>query len=169
MLADHHIRKAAKIRITSKGKIAKRREWETAEQAAVIAWADRTYHDGLLIGHYLTHVPNEAKRGPKARADFIKLGGRSGYPDLILDIPVYCVSRNIRYSGLRIEMKPTTDIKSVVSKSQQMWLKRLNTIGYKAVICYGSEHAISTITDYLNIGIAEPNQDENCRSLSAST
>ncbi|WP_146145990.1 VRR-NUC domain-containing protein [Photobacterium kishitanii] len=102
-----------------------------------------TVMHGLRRGDYLTHVPNEGKRGPKAIKDFIELGGSPGYPDLMLDIPTS------KYHGLRIEMKAPKPNKSVVSNNPNQWLHRLDDIRYQAVICYSASEAIVIITEYM--------------------
>ncbi len=61
-----------------------RRQAEFEEQAALIEWADKTVIDGIRIGDYLIHIPNECKRGPKAARDAKRLGLRSAVPDLFL-------------------------------------------------------------------------------------
>ncbi|PSU23829.1 VRR-NUC domain-containing protein [Photobacterium kishitanii] len=134
----------SRLKTNAQGRIKKqKREPESAEQKALIEWAGYTVIHGLRIGDYLTHVPNEGKRGPKAIKDFIELGGSPGYPDLMLDIPTS------KYHGLRIEMKAPKPNKSVVSNNQNQWLHRLDDIGYQAVICYSASEAIVIITEYM--------------------
>ncbi|UKA07788.1 hypothetical protein [Photobacterium damselae] len=43
-----------------------KREPESAEQKALIRWADKNIINGFRIGGYLTHAPNDGKRGAKA-------------------------------------------------------------------------------------------------------
>lgn len=127
----------------TKAKRAKPRKIETKEQAALVEWAQLTVIGGFRIGDYLTHVPNEGKRGPVAAKEFKELGGSTGYPDLILDIPAH------GYHGLRIEMKSPKEYRSKVSQAQQEWIDRLNQVGIKAVVCYGLDEAIQAITRYM--------------------
>ncbi|GIA98513.1 hypothetical protein VCSRO184_0242 [Vibrio cholerae] len=117
---------------------------ERAEQAALVEWADVTTVHGILIGEFLTHVPNEGKRGPQARNDFIELGGSAGYPDLILDIPTK------RYAGLRIEMKAPEPFDAKVTSSQMAWHEKLRKMGYRVEVCRGLEEAKRIIIDYLS-------------------
>ncbi|MGR5294758.1 VRR-NUC domain-containing protein [Vibrio mediterranei] len=124
----------------------KPREIESGEQSALIDWARLITYQGVKVAEYITHVPNEGKRGYKAQSDFKKLGGSKGYPDLILDIPAG------GFHGLRIEMKAPKGFLSSVSKEQKEWITKLSIQGYKAVICYGFEEAKQTIVDYLGIG-----------------
>ncbi|HFQ5433818.1 TPA: VRR-NUC domain-containing protein [Vibrio vulnificus] len=116
---------------------------ERAEQVTLINWANETMFEGVLIGEYLTHVANEGKRGPQARKDFIELGGRAGYPDLILDIPT------ARYPGLRIEMKAPEPYDSAVTPEQYAWHEKLRARGYRVEVCRGFEEAKELIMDYL--------------------
>lgn len=118
-------------------------EREAPEQKALVDWANITTIAGYRIGEYLTHVPNEGKRGPLAQKQFKELGGKAGYPDLILDIPTE------KYNGLRIEMKPPRQYRSKLSPVQKEWQERLNKVGYLAVVCYGFEEGIRAIEKYL--------------------
>lgn len=68
------VRTKAKLEVLG-GKVKKlRRQPELEEQAALIEWADKTVIDGIRIGDYLIHIPNEGKRGPKAARDAKRLG-----------------------------------------------------------------------------------------------
>lgn len=117
---------------------------ERAEQVEVIVWSEHTVINGIRVGDYLTHVPNEGKRGPQARKDFIELGGRSGYPDLILDVPTP------RYPGLRIEMKAGPVKESRVSANQKGWHKKLRAMGYRVEVCWTADEAKAVISDYMS-------------------
>ncbi|WP_186380135.1 hypothetical protein [Yersinia intermedia] len=67
---------AAKLEVRN-GRVRKvNHQAETEEQAALIAWADKTVIDSICIGDYLIHIPNEGKRGPKAARDAKRLGLR---------------------------------------------------------------------------------------------
>jgi hypothetical protein len=127
----------------------KPRETETAEQAALIHWASLVSCAGGVLSDFITHVPNEGKRGFKAQADFKKLGGSAGYPDLIIDIA------SGGFHGLRIEMKAPKGFKSAVSAAQEQWIKRLNDQGYKAMVCYGFDEAKEVIEHYLKGGFRD--------------
>ncbi|PSW05464.1 VRR-NUC domain-containing protein [Photobacterium lipolyticum] len=135
---------SAKLLTGRDGKVKKqKREPESAEQKAVVLWANKTEINGLIVGDYLTHVANEGKRGPKASKDFIELGGSPGYPDLILDIAAS------GYHGLRIEMKAPAEYKSAIKDNQYEWSEKLNNQGYLSVFCNSAEEAKTLITDYL--------------------
>lgn len=113
---------------------------ELEEQAALIEWADKTVINGIKIGDYLLHIPNEGKRGPKAACDEKRLGVCAGVPDLFLAIP------RGGYAGLWIEMKAKS---GKLSAQQEVWLKRLEDAGYRAVCCFGFEQAVENIANYL--------------------
>ncbi len=102
------------------------------------------------MGEYLTHVPNEGKRGKKARADFHRLGGQPGYPDYLLDIA------RCGYHGLRIEAKAPKGCPSKITDNQRRWALRLTGQGYLFAYCYSAEEMIQLITDYLNGRIDGP-------------
>lgn len=135
------VRSRARVVQTSTGARRVKGNAELLEQEALIQWADLTVINGLRVGNYLVHVPNEGKRGPKAASEFKRAGGRAGYPDLILDLPSGV------WHGLRIEMKakdgkPTT--------AQLNWITRLREAGYRAEVCYGFEQARTVIEEYLS-------------------
>ncbi|AJJ54868.1 VRR-NUC domain protein [Yersinia pseudotuberculosis IP 32953] len=113
---------------------------ETEEQAALIEWADKTVIDGICIGDYLIHIPNEGKRGPKAARDAKRLGLRKGVPDLFLALP------RGGYAGLWIEMKSS---KGHVNNNQNCWLSKLGDIGYKVDVSYSFLSAKGAIISYL--------------------
>lgn len=130
--------------VTLRGQKAVRQkhEREAAEQAALVEWASFTRINGDLIGEYLVHMPNEGKRGAKAASDFKKLGGRKGYPDLLLEIPAS------GYHGLRIEMKAPVK-PAPVTPEQKEWIARLEQKGFRALVCYGFDEARQAILTYL--------------------
>ncbi|RUR99425.1 VRR-NUC domain-containing protein [Pectobacterium polaris] len=116
---------------------------ELEEQAVLIEWADKTVINGIKIGDYLLHIPNEGKRGPKAARDAKRLGVRAGVPDLFLALP------RGGYAGLWIEMKAKS---GKLSPQQEVWLKRLEGTGYRAVCCFGFNQASSAISEYIKRG-----------------
>ncbi|MBA0182695.1 VRR-NUC domain-containing protein [Pectobacterium versatile] len=130
---------------TRNGKVTKvPHQAELEEQAALIGWADKTVIDGIKIGDYLLHIPNEGKRGPKAARDAKRLGVRAGVPDLFLALP------RGEYAGLWIEMKAKG---GKLSAQQEVWLKRLEDAGYRAVCCFGFEQTVSEIKRFIWIGM----------------
>lgn len=131
----------AKLEVRN-GKVRKvNHQAETEEQAALITWADKTVIDGICIGDYLIHIPNEGKRGPKAARDAKRLGLRKGVPDLFLALP------RGGYAGLWIEMKARGGQSTV---EQFLWLKKLDNVGYVATTCFSFSQAKDTVVKYLN-------------------
>ncbi|MBQ4788057.1 VRR-NUC domain-containing protein [Pectobacterium versatile] len=127
---------------TRSGKVIKvPHQAELEEQAALIEWADKTVINGIKIGDYLLHIPNEGKRGPKAARDAKRLGVRAGMPDLFLAFP------RGAYAGLWIEMKAKG---GKLSAQQEVWIKRMSSVGYNAQVCFGYDHAVHDIVNYFN-------------------
>ncbi|WP_145508028.1 VRR-NUC domain-containing protein [Yersinia alsatica] len=135
------VRTKAKLEVCN-GKVLKvNHQAETEEQAALIEWADKTVIDGICIGDYLIHIPNEGKREPKVARDAKRLGLRKGVPDLFLALP------SGKYAGLWIEMKSG---KGMPTEAQVAWITRLTRAGYMAKVCYGFTHAQAQIQYYLS-------------------
>lgn len=118
-----------------------RREAETEECAELVKWARSKVIAGITVGDFLTHVPNEGKRGKKARADFYRLGGQPGYPDYILDVA------ECGFHGLRIEAKEPGGGR--ISDDQRKWEMRLTSQNYLFVYCYSADEMKTLITEYL--------------------
>lgn len=115
---------------------------ESAEQKLLVEWANlqSCKYSELKM---LVHVPNEGKRSPRTGAELKRMGMAKGFPDLGLLVP------NKKYAGLFIELK--ADKTKSMTKEQKEWLEKLNSYGYKAVRCNGSEEAIQIIKRYLGI------------------
>ena len=118
---------------------------EDIEQIEVVEWMRKNN-----VLHYA--IPNGGKRHVKTASDLKKQGVSAGVPDLCIPIP------NNDYHGLYIEMKRRPKIlkngkksytNSSASISQLEWISKLNALGYKATICYGSDEAIEVIKKYL--------------------
>lgn len=133
---------AAKLEVRN-GKVRKvYHQAETEEQAALIAWADKTVIDGICIGDYLIHIPNEGKRGPKAARDAKRLGLRKGVPDLFLALP------RGGYAGLWIEMKAG---EGRLSPEQNDWIKKFKEQKYDVGHCFSFEQALERVINYMKI------------------
>lgn len=117
---------------------------ERDEQVDLVNWADRTVINGIRVGDFLCHMPNEGKRGPQAAGDFIRMGGRKGYPDLMLEVAAG------GYHGLRIELKAPVPYDAPVTVSQKAWIARLRSQGYRVEVCRGAKEAKALIIEYLN-------------------
>lgn len=88
----------------------------------------------------------DAIRGGRAKAEGVK----AGVPDIMLPVTqrgpdvIFC-------AGLCIELKrPKAEKRQGVASEKQFdWLAYLNDEGYIAVVCYGWEHAATTIQNYM--------------------
>ena len=130
------------IKRADKGKTNKPKTTEAQEQKSLIEWAkwqEKKYPELKM----LMHVPNEGKRSKRYGAELKRMGMAKGFPDLGLLVP------NKKYAGLFIELK--ADKTKSMTKEQKEWLEKLNSYGYKAVRCNGSEEAIQIIKRYLGI------------------
>ena len=130
------------IKRADKNKTSKQRVTEAQEQKVIIQWCNLQsckYPELKMI----FHCPNESKRSARYGAELKRMGMAKGFPDLGLLVP------NKKYAGLFIELK--ADKTNSMTKEQKEWLEKLNSYGYKAVRCNGSEEAIQIIKKYLNI------------------
>ena len=69
-----------------------------------------------------------------------------GFPDLFLAVPVWGLKH---YCGLFVELKRLKG--GTVSAEQAIMIGDLQSLGYKAIVCRGADHAISEIKRYLGI------------------
>lgn len=112
---------------------------EAEEQMAVIKWAELMSNKHPCL-KWLYHTPNGGSRNVAEAANLKRMGVKAGVPDLFLPYPADGCH------GLFIEMKSQTGRPTAVQKD---WLKWLNENGYRAVVCYGTEHAIKVLEYYL--------------------
>lgn len=112
---------------------------EAEEQMAVIKWADLMSNKHPCL-KWLYHCPNGGSRNIAEAANLKRMGVKAGVPDLFLPYPADGCH------GLFIEMKSQTGRPTALQKD---WLKWLNENGYRAVVCYGTEHAIKVLEYYL--------------------
>lgn len=89
-------------------------------------------------------IPNGGRRDKIGAVMLRAEGLRKGFPDLILPIPVG------DYIGLAIEMKKRDGVPSDVKSHQITWLDFLEQQGWKSIVCFGSDHAIEQIENYLD-------------------
>ncbi len=89
------------------------------------------------------HIPNEAKRSAGLGFALKRIGLRPGVSDYFIACPVG------PYHGLWIEMKRAHRTLSKITPEQQAWLFSMLAKGYDAQICYGADHAIETVQNYL--------------------
>ncbi len=119
---------------------------ESNEQKAVIKWArlaQREYPCLKWLHCSLNGVKlRSAQEGARLKAE----GMVAGICDLFLPYP------NNNYAGLYIEMKKRnikSQSKGIVSEAQKDFIEYANIVGYKAVVCYGADDAITTLKEYL--------------------
>ncbi len=118
---------------------------EHTEQSVTVAWWRAQYPQfaGLLFasgnGLHLAGTPKQ--RAIKWRL-FEKSGGRPGVADLFLAMP------RQGYHGFFVEMKAAKG--AHVRKDQRDFLDEMAAQGYMTCICYGADHAISAIKDYMS-------------------
>lgn len=77
-------------------------------------------------------------------------GYMKGWPDIFIAEPVVFDDKGKTFFGLFIEMKRRDKRKSVVSADQKKVLKDLSDKGYKCVVCYGWEDAMTILEIYMN-------------------
>ena len=121
---------------------------ENQEEILVINWWNEHCKDYNLPEIALAHVRNEEPSAQK-RAFNAKMGVRSGFPDLIFTVP------RGPYYGLFIELKRASVYSKKnplagLSENQINFKDFLNSQGYLSLVCYGHQHAISTLKIYLN-------------------
>lgn len=113
---------------------------EAEEQRTLFEWINRAsgkYPELQLC----FHIANGGSRN-KIEAHNLKLQGvKPGVPDLMLPVP------RGGYHGLFIELKRTKGGRA--SEEQQVWIRSLNRLGYKAMICHGWVEAAEAIKEYL--------------------
>ena len=91
-------------------------------------------------GIVFTCAPGNAKNALQGKRNKM-LGYLKGWPDLFIAYP----SKN--YFGLFVELKTKTG--KLDKNFQEPLLKKLNSLGYKAVVAYGLDEAIALINSYL--------------------
>ncbi len=121
---------------------------EHEEQVALFQWAEA--NEGAMPELALLFaVPNGGYRPMATAAMLREEGVKAGVPDCFLAVPRPGVNGK-GYHGLFLELK-RRDRSNHATPLQKEWIDRLSQYGYKAVVCYGAQEAIKTITDYLNL------------------
>lgn len=132
---------------------------EHGHQAALFQWAALNIKEYPQL-KWLYAVPNgfyaadSAKGYGSGQKGKMKAEGlRDGVPDVCLPVPVKWPNDHLlRYCGLYIEMKREkyrTAKDGGCSEEQLKWLAYLPAAGYKAVVCYNWEEAVTVIKEYL--------------------
>ncbi len=115
---------------------------ESDEQQTLFAWARVTERKFPDLAR-LVAIPNGGLRNMPEAVRFKAEGVRAGFPDMILP------TARRGYHSLAIELKRQKGAKSKVSDEQESWIGYLNNQGWCALVCYGADEAIKTLTWYL--------------------
>lgn len=135
--------------------------YESLEQRAVIKWARLAQKQYPPLKWLHCSLSGVKLRSPQEASRLKAEGLVSGICDLMLPFPKYyycpnqCGAKRFLYAGLYIEMKKRNvkgQTKGLVSASQKEFIEYANNVGYKAIVCYGAEEAISSIKEYLKEG-----------------
>lgn len=134
-------------------KTGKKGHPEHDEQKDLFTWAtlEAQRHPELELLHA---VPNGAFYGGHwSTANKMKAEGvKKGVPDVFLPVPMTYMDKTTglatsMVAGLWIEMKAP---KGRTSPEQEWWIEKLREYGYIVEVCYSTQEAIKTITDYLS-------------------
>lgn len=111
---------------------------ESLEQQTFIQWCNlnANRYEGLDL---IFHIPNGGTRYKMEAVKLKREGVKAGVPDLFLPVP-----KN-NFNGLFIEMKYG---RNKPTGKQKEWIERLNSQGYKAVVCWSCDEAIEVVKGY---------------------
>ena len=112
---------------------------ESQEQINLFRWAN-LQSCKIPELKLLFHIPNGGKRNIVTARRLKAEGVKAGVPDLFLPVP------RGGYHGLFVEMKAG---KNKTTEKQDVWITDLRQQGYKVVVCYGCEEAMTEIKEYL--------------------
>lgn len=135
------------------------KHYESLEQQAVVRWARLSVKEYPCLKWLHSSLSGVKVRSIKEGARLKMEGNVAGIADLFLPYPIIkecrnlCGANRIIYAGLYIEMKRKAignTQKGVLSQAQKDFLAYANEVGYKAIVCYGADEAISAIKEYLN-------------------
>ena len=119
---------------------------ERQEQDKVLAWARLM----VSIGHHHLRFLRCGFEGLRlsmgVRMQAKRQSVSTGWPDMVLFVPQ---RYPVTYHGLFIELKRLKG--GTVSAEQARMIGDLNSLGYKAIMCRGADHAINEIKRYLGI------------------
>lgn len=118
---------------------------EDGHQLALFCWC-RLNYDKYPELKWLLHIPNGGSRHKSEAAKLKAMGVSPGFPDLFLPI------KRGKFSGLMIELKRPNSVGKKAGKSQsnqKIWRDHLYSQDYGAIECFGWEHAVSVLKDYL--------------------
>lgn len=88
------------------------------------------------------HTPNETMGTKSHYTKRAKIGVKKGVPDIMI------LNRNHGFNGLAIELKVG---KNQPSEFQIEWLKTLDTLQWKTLVCRDLDEFIQVVDDYFGI------------------
>lgn len=106
-------------------------------QMACVRWFCYQYQNLAMLLH---HSPNGGFRNGREAARFKAMGTRAGFPDLVLLIP------RKGYHALFIELKVGNNDQTEFQKEFQL---RVESMGYKYVVCRSFDDFSNEVTEYL--------------------
>lgn len=115
---------------------------EEEEQCCFIKWLSA--HKPKLFACTFA-VPNGGFRSAREAGRLKMQGVKPGVSDLIILYPTK------KFHGLLIEAKRLIikgRPKPLVAPQQQGWANLMNSLGYRAVICYGFEEMVKAVREY---------------------
>ena len=123
---------------------------ESQEQQKLIRMFDNAQKVGAINKTYWLYRNHQTHKLSMVQQSIAKAEGmRKGVSDLFLAVPMN------NFCGLFIEMKKPelkpkrANSKGGVSDEQAKFIKDMNNIGYKAIVCYGADDAFKQILSYL--------------------
>ena len=137
-------KKAPTIAQKRRGSVGERIPTEHEEQSEVIKWWAGYAAQHKIPENLLFAIPNGSHKSMASAAKFKREGLRKGTSDLCLAI----ARKN--YHGMYVELKRTKG--AYVSDDQEEFGRLVTNEGYNFWVCYGAEHAIRVIKEYLDVG-----------------
>jgi hypothetical protein len=131
---------------------------EHAHQVALFMWAShaKTLEPRL---EWMHAIPNGGLRDKRTAGRLKAEGVKQGVSDVFLPVPMMDQNAmRLDYCGLYIELKRIKSFahetgiaraKGILSEKQEKFKAYANSVGYRAVECYGWKSAISEICLYL--------------------
>jgi len=126
-----------------KPKRRKNNQYEFAEQCAYFAQVDAAVASGQYGAGMIYAVTNSNVAGAIIGKRLVMAGLRRGVPDISIMVP------SQDFHAAFIELKQVTGKPSDLSEYQREWIRNLNDMGYKAVVCFGAKEALDFTSNYL--------------------
>ena len=119
---------------------------ENQGQRALVKWL--SLHPILKDFFYKNN--NEGKRTEAQTWNLKLMGLRPGVSDLFIPYP----SQSGKFAGLWLEVKRNMSYPPSARKAdswvlQEVWIERMKKVGYHGDFCYGWQHGVKIIEEYL--------------------